>query len=54
MLGKEANSKWKILKFYAPRLIGTGGNWFVWDITFYGLKLYSGPIFASLNPQGTR
>jgi MFS family permease len=51
-LGKDANSKWKILKFYAPRLIGTGGNWFLWDIAFYGLKLYSGPIFNSINPEG--
>jgi hypothetical protein len=51
-LGKDANSKWKILKFYAPRLIGTGGNWFLWDIAFYGLKLYSGPIFKSINPEG--
>jgi hypothetical protein len=51
-LGKDANSKWKILKFYAPRLFGTGGNWFLWDISFYGLKLYSGPIFNSINPEG--
>jgi hypothetical protein len=29
-----------------------GGNWFVWDVTFYGLKLYSGPIFEAINPGG--
>ena len=48
----ETPSTWKILKFYAPRLIGTGGAWFVWDIAFYGLKLFSGPIFAQINPEG--
>jgi hypothetical protein len=51
-LGKGATSTWKILKFYAPRLIGTGGNWFVWDMAFYGLKLFSGPIFDQINPEG--
>mmetsp|Transcript_24505 Transcript_24505/g.69853 ORF Transcript_24505/g.69853 Transcript_24505/m.69853 type:complete len:765 (-) Transcript_24505:23-2317(-) len=51
-LGREALSKWRILNFYSFRLIGTGGNWFVWDIAFYGLKLYSGPIFAAINPEG--
>lgn len=40
-------------KFYAPRLVGTGGNWFVWDIAFYGLKLFSGPIFDDINPGGS-
>ena len=29
-----------------------GGAWFVWDITFYGLKLFSGPIFSDINPSG--
>jgi hypothetical protein len=29
-----------------------GGTWLVWDITFYGLKLFSGPIFADINPTG--
>jgi hypothetical protein len=48
----ETPSTWKILKFYAPRLIGTGGAWFVWDIAFYGLKLFSGPIFEQINPEG--
>jgi hypothetical protein len=24
----------------------------VWDITFYGLKLFSGPIFNDINPSG--
>ena len=42
----------KAFEFYLPRLVGTGGNWFVWDITFYGLKLYSGPIFEDINPGG--
>jgi len=43
----------KILWFYAPRLLGTAGCWFLWDIGFYGLKLYSGPIFQVLNPGGS-
>jgi MFS family permease len=51
-LGARSTNRWKILRFYAPRLMGTGGNWFVWDIAFYGLKLFSGPIFAAINPQG--
>jgi hypothetical protein len=37
---------------YWARLIATGGCWFVWDIVFYGLKLFSGPIFASIDPAG--
>eukprot|EP00986_Skeletonema_menzelii_P012868 scaffold7268_cov159-Skeletonema_menzelii.AAC.1 len=48
----ESPSTWKLLKFYAPRLIGTGGAWFAWDIAFYGLKLFSGPIFNAINPKG--
>jgi Sugar (and other) transporter len=42
----------EIFKFYAPRLVGTGGNWFAWDLTFYGLTLFSGPIFEDINPGG--
>jgi hypothetical protein len=33
-------------------VVGTGGNWFLWDVAFYGLKLYSGPIFKAINPGG--
>jgi MFS family permease len=52
-LGENASAaRWKLIRFYAPRLIGTGGNWFVWDIAFYGLKLFSGPIFDTINPDG--
>lgn len=29
-----------------------GGNWLVWDVAFYGLKLFSGPIFRDINPGG--
>jgi MFS family permease len=52
--GKEIFKKrwWHIFWFYSPRLVGTGGNWFVWDVTFYGLKLFSGPIFRDINPDG--
>jgi len=46
-------STWRILWFYGPRLMGTAGNWFLWDIGFYGLKLYSGPIFQAINPGGS-
>mmetsp|Transcript_18647 Transcript_18647/g.26424 ORF Transcript_18647/g.26424 Transcript_18647/m.26424 type:complete len:522 (+) Transcript_18647:153-1718(+) len=45
-------SKWSILRFYGPRLLGTAGNWFLYDISFYGLKLYTGPIFQAINPEG--
>jgi MFS family permease len=52
--GKDVMKKrwWHIFWFYTPRLLGTGGNWFVWDVTFYGLKLFSGPIFDDINPGG--
>jgi MFS family permease len=46
------NLRKKAFEFYLPRLVGTGGNWFVWDVTFYGLKLYSGPIFRDINRGG--
>eukprot|EP00536_Pseudo-nitzschia_multiseries_P005239 jgi/Psemu1/190009/e_gw1.95.99.1 len=42
----------KMFGFYGIHLIATGGNWFLWDITFYGLKLFSGPIFDDINPNG--
>ena len=41
-----------IFKTYGLRLIGTGGSWLLWDVAFYGLKLFSGPIFAAINPSG--
>ena len=31
-----------IFGFYGTRVIGTAGCWFLWDIAFYGLKLFSG------------
>lgn len=53
-LGKQAarESRKKQMRFYSTRLIGTGGNWLVANIAFYGLKLFSGPIFADINPDG--
>jgi MFS family permease len=44
--------EFKLLRFYSRRLIGTGGCWFLTDIMFYGMKLFSGPIFAAINPNG--
>ena len=41
-----------IFRLYGLRLIATGGCWLVWDVCFYGLKLFSGPIFRDLNPDG--
>lgn len=41
-----------IFKTYGLRLVGTGGSWLLWDVAFYGLKLFSGPIFAAINPSG--
>lgn len=43
---------WQVFRIYAPRLIGTGGCWLVFDVMFYGLKLFSGPIFQDINPGG--
>lgn len=53
-LGEASTSTytWKILRFYLPRLIGTGGNWTLQNFSFYGLRLFSGPIFRSINPEG--
>jgi len=51
-LGPRATNKFRILWQYAPRLLGTGGSWMAWDITFYGLRLFSGPIFNAINPGG--
>lgn len=48
---KNSVSTFQLLSFYSVRLIGTGGNWFLVDIVFYGLKLFSGPIFSAINPQ---
>jgi MFS family permease len=48
-----AQVTWKILGFYAPRLVGTASCWMLWDVGFYGLKLYSGPIFKAFNPDGS-
>jgi len=50
--GKGVSDKLPIVWHFLPRLIGTGGSWFVWDITFYGLGLFSGPIFTAINPGG--
>jgi MFS family permease len=46
------NLRKKAFEFYLPRLVGTGGNWFIANMPFYGLKLYSGPIFEDINPGG--
>lgn len=38
---------------YWSRLSGTALSWFVWDVAFYGNKLFSGPIFSALLGPGT-
>eukprot|EP00122_Pirum_gemmata_P019700 Pgem_evm1s18435 len=48
---------WKVsyyvaFRYYGSRMIGTAGCWFLWDIAFYGNKLYSTPIFSALVPGG--
>jgi MFS family permease len=42
----------KAFQYYLPRLVGTGGNWFISNIVFYGMKLFSGPIFEDISPGG--
>lgn len=49
---KRQFGTFKIIRFYAPRLLGTSGCWLLWDIAFFGLKLFSGTIFESINPGG--
>eukprot|EP00751_Fragilariopsis_kerguelensis_P011747 CAMPEP_0170774688 /NCGR_PEP_ID=MMETSP0733-20121128/10109_1 /TAXON_ID=186038 /ORGANISM="Fragilariopsis kerguelensis, Strain L26-C5" /LENGTH=712 /DNA_ID=CAMNT_0011117297 /DNA_START=70 /DNA_END=2208 /DNA_ORIENTATION=+ len=41
-----------VFGFYGFRVISTAGCWFLWDVAFYGLKLFSGPIFDAINPDG--
>ncbi|KNC80244.1 hypothetical protein SARC_07397 [Sphaeroforma arctica JP610] len=38
---------------YWSRIIATAGCWCLWDVAFYGNKLFSGPIFAQLVPDGS-
>lgn len=38
--------------YYGPRLFADAFCWFLWDIAFYGNKLFSAPIFAALIPNG--
>ncbi len=33
-----------LMRHYWSRLVGTAGGWFLWDVVFYGNKLYSGTI----------
>lgn len=44
--------RWQVLRFYAPCLVGTGGSWLLFGVFFYGIKLFSGPIFQDINPGG--
>ena len=42
----------KIVTFYGLRLTGTSVNWALFNVAQYGLKLFSGPIFSDINPDG--
>ena len=46
--GREAKAGGKTLLFthYWPRLIGTSMTWLVWDIVFYGNKLFQGKFIT--------
>lgn len=45
-------TKFDVIRFYWPRLLGTAVPWFLFDVAFYGLGLFSGPIFQAINPAG--
>lgn len=51
-LGKGSTSQWKIMNFYGSRLVGASVCWGMVDFSYYGLKIFSGPIFETINPSG--
>jgi hypothetical protein len=51
-MSNPAHTYYIAFRYYWPRLIATAGTWFLWDVAFYGNKLFSGPIFSSMVPDG--
>mmetsp|Transcript_7587 Transcript_7587/g.12258 ORF Transcript_7587/g.12258 Transcript_7587/m.12258 type:complete len:585 (+) Transcript_7587:130-1884(+) len=45
--GSESNVR-LLLRHYWHRIVGTAGGWFVWDVVFYGNKLFQGKIIATI------
>jgi len=43
-----ANTKLLFGRKYLPRLIGAAGGWFLWDVAFYGNKLFQGTIISAI------
>ena len=39
-LANPAHCYYIAFKHYWPRLIATAGTWFLWDVAFYGNKLF--------------
>eukprot|EP00121_Abeoforma_whisleri_P014439 Awhi_evm1s13315 len=54
--GYDLDNTWDLysvsIRYYWPRLLATAGCWFLWDVCFYGNKLYSAEIFAQMVPDG--
>ena len=39
-----------LVRHYWSRLVGTAGGWFLWDVVFYGNRLFQGSIIQVLVP----
>eukprot|EP00548_Thalassiothrix_antarctica_P008441 CAMPEP_0194136946 /NCGR_PEP_ID=MMETSP0152-20130528/6880_1 /TAXON_ID=1049557 /ORGANISM="Thalassiothrix antarctica, Strain L6-D1" /LENGTH=257 /DNA_ID=CAMNT_0038833779 /DNA_START=925 /DNA_END=1695 /DNA_ORIENTATION=- len=56
---KKSNSFRLLLDWYGTRLFGTSAVWFLWDVTFYGNKLFQSTFLlaisssSSSNSEGT-
>ena len=40
-------------KLYWPRMIGTGGGWFVWDMNFYGNRIFQAEFIKLFVPNAS-
>jgi len=43
----------QLFKYFGIRLIGTSLSWLLWDVAFYGNKLYQALFLLSLSKEGT-
>ena len=45
---RKGNFKLLFSRAYFPRLFGAAASWFVWDVAFYGNKLFQGTLVLSI------
>ena len=48
LLRRNQNTALLFSRKYLPRLTGAAGGWFLWDVAFYGNKLFQGTIITAL------